>query len=98
MNPSSNQGSRDELRSETLEFIVRQAVVKAQHGTIGELTDVLVKAINAHTQKAVTEALTNVREAKCYTDEQLNALLTEARGCQSCGKLTCENCERLWQT
>lgn len=24
--------------------------------------------------------------------------VAKARGCTSCGKLTCDNCERLWQT
>lgn len=34
--------------------------------------------------------------------DTLKALIADqvakARGCTSCGKLTCDNCERLWQT
>lgn len=43
-----------------------------------------------------TENCTNV--VMSMVEAYISNQVAKARGCTSCGKLTCDNCERLWQT
>ena len=37
-------------------------------------------------------------EVKAQLEEYIADQVAKARGCTSCGKRMCDNCERLWQT
>jgi len=62
--------------TQELEVIVRREVVKAQHGTVGELTDAIVEAIeqNYIFKSKVREAIPKIKLKISFNERQLEDL------------------------